>query len=135
MWRNLLDCDAPERMKNRKLDSLLYIFRGEKDMKRIPSKLTGAFAVLLLCVAAVTTANSQENPTKAIDLNALAARGEALANEDPLALELRNQQPEGPARHGFDIGMAVAEGHTLPGPGKDRTCASLPPPEPTGCRN
>jgi hypothetical protein len=83
--------------------------------------------------AAVTTASSQESP-KVIDVNALAARGEVLANEDPLALELRNQQPDDSARRGFDIGMAIAEGHTLPGPGKDRTCASLPAGEPGGCR-
>src|SRR5262249_50215123 len=40
----------------------------------------------------------------------LAARGEVLANEDPLALELRNRAPAGPRRRGFDIGMAAAEG-------------------------
>jgi hypothetical protein len=72
-------------------------------------------------------------PVKApIDVNALndlAARGEALADQDPLAVELRNQQPEGPSRRGFDIGMAAAEGDTLPGPGKDRIRASLPPDE------
>jgi len=55
----------------------------------------------------------------------LAAKGEAIANEDPLAVELRNQQPEGRARNGFDIGMAAAEGQTAPGPGKDRIRDSL----------
>jgi hypothetical protein len=95
-------------------------------------KLTGAFVLLLLLAASATTAISQQEP-KVIDLNVLAARGEALANEDPLALELRNLQPEGPARHGFDIGMAAAEGQTLPGPGKDRTCASLPAGGSGGC--
>ena len=64
-----------------------------------------------------------------VDLNALAARGEAIANEDPLAVELRNREPEGPGRRGFDIGMAAAEGHTLPGPGKQRTRDSLTPAE------
>jgi hypothetical protein len=49
-----------------------------------------------------------------------------------LAVELRNQQPDDSARQGFDIGMAAAEGHTLPGPGKDRTCASLHSPEERG---
>ena len=102
-------------------------------MERMKSNLTGVFVLLLLFAAAVTTANSQENPTKVIDLNALAVRGEALANEDPLALELRNLQPDDSARRGFDIGMGVAEGHTLPGPGKDRTCASLPAGGPEGC--
>src|SRR5258708_12027465 len=100
-------------------------------MKRITSKLTRVLVVTRLCAAAVTTASSQESPK--VDVNALAARGEAIANEDPLAVELRNQQPGDSARRGFDIGMGVAEGHTLPGPGKDKICASLPPPEPGGC--
>ncbi len=61
-------------------------------------------------------------------------KGEAIANEDPLAVELRNQQSDDSARQGFDIGMAAAEGNTLPGPGKDRICASLhTPAEQGGC--
>ena len=52
-------------------------------------------------------------------------KGQALANQDPLAVELRNQQSDNSGRQGFDIGMAAAEGHTLPGPGKDQTCAGL----------
>ena len=67
-----------------------------------------------------------------IDLNALAARGEAIANQDPLAVELRNQQAEGLARRGFDIGMATAEGQTQPGPGKQRIQNSLSPAEQEG---
>ena len=59
-------------------------------------------------------------PRTTVDLNALAARGEVIANEDPLAVELRNREAEGPGRRGFDIGMAAAEGHTLPGPGKQK---------------
>ena len=51
--------------------------------------------------------------------DALAIKGATIANEDPLAVLLREQEPEGPSRRGFDIGMAVAEGQTLPGPGKD----------------
>ena len=100
-------------------------------MKRITSKLTCVLVVTLVCVAAVT-ASAQDKPNVP-DMDALAARGKALANEDPLAVELRNQQPEGPARRGFDIGMGIAEGQTLPGPGKDRICASLPRGEPQGC--
>jgi hypothetical protein len=100
-------------------------------MKRMTSKLTAGFVVLLLLAAAATTAISQEAP-KAIDLNALAARGEALANADPLSAELRNRQPDDQARRGFDIGMAAAEGQTLPGPGKQKIGASLPPAEQRG---
>ncbi len=78
-------------------------------------------AALNLRQRGVTTTNDRG----VIDLNALAARGEAIANQDPLAVELRNQQPEGAGRRGFDIGMAAAEGHTSPGPGKDKVCALL----------
>ncbi len=69
---------------------------------------------------------------KKIDLDALAARGEAVANTEALALELRNRQPAGPSRRGFDIGMAAAEGQTLPGPGKQRIHDSLAPAEREG---
>jgi len=102
---------------------------GEK-MEKITSKLTGSLVALLL-FGAVTTATSQERPR--IDADALAARGEVIASQYPLAVELRNQQPDRSARRGFDIGMAVAGGDTLPGPGKDRICASLPAAEPQGC--
>src|SRR5688500_16697793 len=100
-------------------------------MKRITSKLTCVLVVTLGCAAAVTTASAQDKPN-ALDLNALAARGGVLANQDPAAVGLRNQQPSR-GRRGFDVGMAIAEGHTLPGPGKDRICASLPTVERAGC--
>ena len=102
-------------------------------MERIISKLTRVLVAVVVCAAAATSVRSQDKPNL-IDVNALAARGEAIANEDPLAVELRNQQPEGPARRGFDIGMGIADGQTLPGPGKDRICASLNPAEGRGCR-
>ena len=51
--------------------------------------------------------------------NEKSARGQALAGEDPLATELRNAIPEGKPRNGFDYGMAVAEGQTANGPGKN----------------
>ncbi len=105
-------------------------------MKRITSKLTGALVVLLLFAAAVTTAGAQEKP--AIDAgqhNDLAARGEAIANADPLAVELRNRAPEGPSRRGFDIGMAAWEGNTAPGPGKKAIHDSLSRAEQIGFRS
>src|SRR5258707_6864771 len=95
------------------------------------SKLIAALAALLLFTAAAMTAVGQEQP-KLIDLNALAAKGEAIANADPLSAELRNRQPDDPSRRGFDIGMAVAEGQTLPGPGKQKMHDSLPPAEQRG---
>ena len=48
----------------------------------------------------------------------LAARGEAIANRDPLSAELRRRARNDLSRRGFDIGMAAAEGQTAPGPGK-----------------
>jgi hypothetical protein len=62
----------------------------------------------------------------------LAAKGEAIAQQDPLAVELRNQQQDDSARRGFDIGMAAAEGQTLPGPGKQRIHDSLVTQEQSG---
>ena len=62
-------------------------------MERITSKLIRVIAMTLLCATTVMTASSQTG--KSVDLDALAARGEAIANEDPLAVELRNQQAEG----------------------------------------
>lgn len=71
----------------------------------------------------------------AVDAQTLAtlqAKGPAIANTDPLFTELRNREPEGPARRGFDIGMAAAEGNTLAGPGKQRIRDSLAPEEQPG---
>lgn len=67
-----------------------------------------------------------------IDFDGLAAKGEAIASQDPLSVELRGLQPDGPARVGFDIGMAVAEGQTAPGPGKQRIQDALSPAEQGG---
>jgi len=64
--------------------------------------------------------------------DALAAKGEAIANADPLALTLRNRESEGAGQRGFDIGMAAAEGDTLPGPGKQRIHDALTPAEQRG---
>jgi hypothetical protein len=62
----------------------------------------------------------------------LAAKGEALANGDSLVTALRNREPVGPSRLGFDIGMAATEGHTLWGPGKQALADSLSPEERIG---
>ena len=91
-------------------------------MERITMKLTSVLVITLLFVVAATTASSQD---KRSQYEALAARGAVLAGEDPQATELRNQQPEGPVRRGFDIGMGAAEGQTSPGPGKQRIHDSL----------
>ena len=49
-----------------------------------------------------------------------AAIGEKLALNDPLLTALRDAEAEGPARKGFDIGLAVAGSDTLQGPGKEK---------------
>lgn len=91
-------------------------------------KLITLFAATLLWAISSNTALAQPGRPR-VDLDALATKGEALANQDPLALELRNQQPDGPARRGFDIGMGAAEGQTAPGPGKQRIHDVLLSPE------
>lgn len=92
------------------------------------SKLVKLFAATLICLSSINTALSQPGRPR-VDLDALAARGEALASQDLLATELRNQQADGPARRGFDIGMGAAEGQTEPGPGKQRIHDVLLSPE------
>jgi hypothetical protein len=48
----------------------------------------------------------------------LAVRGAAIAEQDPLSAELRRRARNDISRRGFDIGMAAAQGNTMPGPGK-----------------
>ncbi len=69
---------------------------------------------------------------ESLGFDALAARGPEVAAQDPLAAELRNQQPDGPVRRGFDIGMAAAEWQTSQGPGKQRIHDALGPAEQEG---
>jgi hypothetical protein len=75
---------------------------------------------------------AQEAAKVGASLNALAARGEAIARQDPVAAELRNLQPDGPSRRGFNVGLAAAEGHTAPGPGKQKIHDQLSPAEQAG---
>ena len=84
-----------------------------------------ACLVLLTCVAAI-------EPAQAQTMDELAARGAQVASADPLAAELRKRAPDESIRRGFDIGMAAAEGQTLPGPGKQKIHDALPPPQQTG---
>ena len=62
----------------------------------------------------------------------LVTKGEAIANQDPLAVALRSSLPDAPSRRGFNIGMAVAEGQTAPGSGKDSSGRTLKPEEQSG---
>jgi len=70
-------------------------------------------------------APATEKTTLLRELDALAGRGAGLAGLDPLSAELRNRAAEGPARRGFDIGMAAAEGQTQDGSGKQKIRAAL----------
>jgi hypothetical protein len=63
--------------------------------------------------------------TPTANYDELASKGEMIANADPLSAALRNRVPSEASRHGFDVGMAAAEGQTLPGPGKQRIHDSL----------
>jgi hypothetical protein len=65
-------------------------------------------------------------------MDVMAAKGRLIANAEPLFAALREREPEGPSRRGFDIGIAAAEGHTLPGPGKDKIRDGLSPAEQIG---
>lgn len=65
-------------------------------------------------------------------VNSLAAKGAAIASQDPEAIELRNRQPIGPAQRGFDIGMAAAEGQTASNPAIQSIHDSLSPNEQPG---
>lgn len=65
-------------------------------------------------------------------LDDLATRGAAMTVDDPLSAEFRSLQAEGDARRGFEIGLAAAEGHTAPGPGKQKIRGALPPAEQAG---
>jgi len=59
-------------------------------------------------------------------MDVFAAQGEALANQDPLAVVLRNGLPVGgSSRRGFNIAYGVDPGGTGPGPGKDKIRAGL----------
>lgn len=62
----------------------------------------------------------------------LATSGSAIANADPLLAELRDRQPEGPIRRGFDVGVAATGSDQVWGPGKQRILDSLTPAEQEG---
>ncbi len=65
-------------------------------------------------------------------LTDLAARGAAIADEDPLSAEALSLQEDVDAKRGFEVGLAAAEGQTAPGPGKQKIGAALPPAEQGG---
>ena len=62
------------------------------------------------------------------------AKGASIAARDPYFAALRELQREGPARRGFDLGMATAENHTAWGPGKQKILDELRGDEQEGFR-
>lgn len=64
--------------------------------------------------------------------NELAVKGAGLATADQWAAGVRNQQPDGPARRGFDIGLAAAAEVDTSGTGKQAIRALLRPDEQAG---
>lgn len=68
-------------------------------------------------------AAEKNRPPPPVDLAALQARGAEIAAAEPEAGALRDMQGE--VRRGFEIGLAAAEWHTAPGPGKDRIRSML----------
>ncbi len=55
----------------------------------------------------------------------LASSGRTIAEGDPLIAAGQSQQPAGPARRGFDVGIAATGSDTVWGPGKQRILDSL----------
>lgn len=84
------------------------------------------------CAAQETARTAQEAASAQATLNELAAKGEAIARQDRVAAQIRNLQPDDPSRRGFHIGLAAAEGHTAPGPGKQKIHDQLKPAEQKG---
>src|SRR5262245_12012637 len=106
------------------MDSAAFgpVYKALSDFSRTLSVIT--FVMLLLLGATMATAHADT-------LDQLAAKGQVIAAQDPLTVELRKPLT-GPVQRGFDIGMAAAEGQTLPGPGKQKIHDSLAPEEQGG---
>jgi hypothetical protein len=91
---------------------------GQKDRKRMTSKLTSAFVVLLLFAVVVITASAQTEEE-------LAAKGFAIAERDPIVAAARfSGEPDAFYLLGFDIATGIfgdpalgALGNTAMGPG------------------
>jgi hypothetical protein len=53
-------------------------------------------------------------------INSLQERGRIIAQSDPLLMSLHDLEPVGANRSGFEVGLAVDEGGTAQGPGKEK---------------
>ena len=67
-----------------------------------------------------------------LSANTFATKGQAIADANLLVAALRETEPDGPQRTGFDIGMGVWLGHTADGAGKQALGKALTPAEQLG---
>jgi len=95
------------------------------------SKLARVCLAFLVLATTCLTAAAQESSGPR-NWDRVAAKGAAIAAAEPAATALRDQLADDEARRGFDIGLAVAEKDTLPGPGKQQVHDVLPPEEQAG---
>lgn len=89
--------------------------------------------VLALASATIATCPAHAGAlVSAQEISDLAQQGQMLVRQDPRAAELFRRQGEHAGQFGFDVGMGVAKGNTLPGPGKDNVGSKLSPAEKQG---
>ena len=67
-----------------------------------------------------------------LSANTFAIKGRAIADANLLVAALRDSEPDGPQRTGFDIGMGAWLGHTADGAGKQALGKALTPAEQLG---
>jgi len=67
-----------------------------------------------------------------LSANTFAIKGQTIADANLLVAALRDSEPEGPQRTGFDIGMGAWQGHTADGAGKQALGKALTPAEQLG---
>jgi hypothetical protein len=101
------------------------------DMIRLDFKKWGfPFQLVSSGTEGGATAEKSAPPPRAEPMS----KGEAIAARHPLSMALREQQPEGAGRRGFDAGMVAAENQTAWGPGKQAVLDSLSGDEKEGFR-
>ena len=103
----------------------------------MPSNVKNMFraSAVLLALTSITTIPIPASAGPLVSdqqISDLANQGQMLVRQDPRAMELLRRQGEHAGQFGFDVGMGVAKGNTLPGPGKDNVGSKLSPAEKQG---
>lgn len=88
-------------------------------------------SIVVLAMGAITLP-AHASPVSTQEISDLAKTGRLLTKQDARAIELWHRQGQGAGQLGFLVGMGVAKGNTLPGPGKDNVGNSLSPAERQG---